>query len=133
MEVTEQPLTFVADKSLREVALLAPGLRVTMTGAEALALWTELGDMLKAVYGTRPDGLAAAKPGEVLQERPPTPSALNLSKEVAVDRLIRGIIGHAQKPDAKTHSESGSVPQSAGEPPSSSGVVGRAFGMLTRR
>jgi hypothetical protein len=102
MEVTEQPLTLIADKSQREIALLAPGVRVTMTGAEALALWTELGGMLKALYTTRPDS-SAAVPG-ALRERSSTPSALILPKQVAVDRLIRGMIAYAQRPDAEKES-----------------------------
>lgn len=130
MEVTEQPLTFVVDKSRREIALLAPGLRVTMTGAEALALWTELGEMLKAVYGTRPDSSA---PGALPQEPSSAPAALALSKESAVDRLIRGVIAHAHRPDSETHAASGRVSQQGSETPKPAGAVGRALGRLTGR
>jgi hypothetical protein len=134
MEVTEQPITFVADRSQREIALLAPGLRISMTGAEALALWTELGEALKAVYGGQPEG-SAAMPGATLRERSSSPSAPSWSKEIAVDRLFKGMTTHAQAPQAepKMRSPSDPVSKPNNEAARSSGVVQRAFGKLTGR
>ena len=128
MEVTEQPLTFVADKSQREIALLAPGLRVTMTGAEALALWGDLGDLLKAVYGTRANGSPRMPEARPL----PSPPAANWSKEVAVDRLLKGIIAHSQTPPAERDRPERSTDTNLDRHPAKpSGAVGRALGKLT--
>jgi hypothetical protein len=134
MEVTEQPIALLANKPQREIALLAPGLRIIMTGVEALALWTELGEMLKDVYGLRP-AAPAAVPGAPLRERSSSPSAPTWSKEVAVDQLLKGIIAHAQASSAepKRRSESDPVSKPNDEPARSLGVVGRAFGKLTGR
>ena len=127
MEVTEQPLTFVADKSQREIALLAPGLRVTMTGAEALALWGDLGDLLKAVYGARANGSPRMPEARQL----PSPPGASWSKEVAVDRLLKGIIAHSQTPLAERDRPEGRTDANLDSDPAKlSGVVGRAFGKL---
>jgi hypothetical protein len=58
MDVKPQPITLFADKSRSEIGLVTGGLRITMTGVEALELWTELGDMLRALCGARPENLA---------------------------------------------------------------------------
>jgi|SRR6185312_16574808 len=58
MDVKPQPITLFADKSRSEIGLVTGGLRITMTGVEALELWTELGDMLRALCGIRPENLA---------------------------------------------------------------------------
>ena len=131
MEVTEQPLAFVSDKSQREITLLAPGLRVTMTGAEALALWGELGDLLKAVYGTPADG-SPATPEARSRKELPSPPAASWSKEIAVDRLLKGIISHSQTPLAeRDRREKNTNSKPNGDPAKPSGVVGRALGKLT--
>jgi hypothetical protein len=147
MKVADAPITVLADRARCEIAILAAGVRIVMSGEEASAFWTELGQALETIYADDPahcpPALAALL--HLHREPPHGPQKAGGDRPAPTDRLLEGIIAYAHRSSAWTdHPPSPSPPPqpiplpAVEHPPADmttpvASVLGRALGKLTRR
>ena len=131
MDVKPQPITLFADKSRSEIGLVTGGLRITMTGVEALELWTELGDMLRALCGTRPENFAPTA-ASLLQGRS-EPGANAAGPRMRGAKAAGGDTNSAKRPISHTAKEPLSPAAAASDRARRTGLVERTLGKLTGR
>jgi hypothetical protein len=55
MKVARAPYTLLVDQKLCELAILCGGIRMAMTGEEAVLFWAEIGGALQQLYADRPE------------------------------------------------------------------------------
>ena len=53
MKVVPEQITLLADPEKTELTIVTAGLRLVMIGAEACALWSDLGKALRQIYAER--------------------------------------------------------------------------------
>jgi hypothetical protein len=143
MKVADAPITLLADRARCEIAILAAGVRIVMSGEEASAFWAEFGAALEAIYADDPERCPPALAALLHGAAPHVPDKAAGDRPVAADRLLEGIIAYAHRSSTSSDHPTPSPPppplplvqrapveEMASPPP---GVLGRALGKLTRR
>ncbi|MGO8915147.1 MAG: hypothetical protein ACLQJR_04500 [Stellaceae bacterium] len=131
MKVAREPMTLLVDPPRCELAILAGGVRIAMTGEEASAFWAELGDALKKIYAERADRCPSKFADFLLRDvavsRQPAPTG----NKAALEQALARVIAYAQRPSAAPDSPTGSsspvsgaLPQPQIPPPGS--LAGRS-------